>query len=128
MAMEIGLGDQAKQRTMNHDLFIGGVDGLDEAIDQIAQGKLTASIGGHLMEAAWALILIHDYHRGIDFSGSIGVQSMSSLTAINHHNYSRIAPKMRIAELKKIDFRQFSRFYNKNLTKPVVSLKALFSP
>ncbi|KPW00401.1 ABC transporter substrate-binding protein [Pseudoalteromonas sp. P1-8] len=44
--------------------FIGGIDWLDDNLDLIEQQKLTASVGGHFMMGAWALISVIDHHNG----------------------------------------------------------------
>ncbi len=44
--------------------FIGGIDWLDENLALIEQQKLTASVGGHFMMGAWALVSLVDHHNG----------------------------------------------------------------
>ena len=128
-AMSLKIGEQAKNlgRTLNQGLLIGGVDGLDEALQSIESNEMTASMSGHMMEAAFAAVLIHDYHHGIDFSDSIGATIKSKMMAIHHGNIEEIKSKIRFADLIKTDFRSLSRFLNQQRKSPVVDLGNLLN-
>jgi len=70
------------------DVIVGGVDWAPVAYDQVRDGSLTASAGGHFMEGAWALVMLYDHHCGRDFAAT-GVQStFVLLTAENLHEHA----------------------------------------
>ena len=54
------------QREGIDNMLIGGFDWLPEALQQIEAGKFTASVGGHFLMAASAMVKIVDYHQGVD--------------------------------------------------------------
>jgi hypothetical protein len=49
------------------DAWFSGIDTSTEAFEAVKSGRLTALAGGHFMSGAWALVMLHDYHRGRDF-------------------------------------------------------------
>jgi ABC-type sugar transport system substrate-binding protein len=48
------------------EVLVGGVGWSGETIDMVADGSMSAAVGGHFMEGAWAIVLIYDFHNGID--------------------------------------------------------------
>lgn len=54
-------------RAPGRDVLVGGIDWAPQAFDRIREGTLTVSVGGHFMEGAWAIVMLHDYHHGRDF-------------------------------------------------------------
>jgi ABC-type sugar transport system substrate-binding protein len=50
----------------NKPIVIGGFDWLPEALTKIKQGELSASVGGHFLMGAIAIIKIVDFQNGID--------------------------------------------------------------
>ena len=65
---EIGL-------TPGKDIIIGGVDATPEAMEAIEQGTLFATVGGHVLEGGWTVVLLHDFfpwnRRGKDSNSSL---------------------------------------------------------
>lgn len=53
-------------RKPNQDIFIGGFDWVTRAVEAVANGQLSASIGGHKIMGAWALISVALHHQGDD--------------------------------------------------------------
>lgn len=107
------------------DILTGGIDWSPEAIAAVAAGEMTASVGGHFFEGGWALLLIHDYHYGIDFAddpGTISTTRMSAITADNVQTYIKRFDK---PDWSKIDFKRFSKKYNPSLKKYDFSLQTL---
>ncbi|SMF12128.1 ABC transporter substrate-binding protein [Pseudobacteriovorax antillogorgiicola] len=123
MALEVAEIAIKKSLEPNKNIFIGGVDWLDGALTGIENGKIAVSMGGHLMEAAWALILLHDYHHGIDFADSLGTQIQSKMSPIHKDNISHLAKSFRFEQLKTIDFRNLSKVYNKGLKVHITNLE-----
>lgn len=50
------------------DAWFSGINTSTEALEAIKSGRLTSLAGGHFITGAWALVMIHDYHRGRDFA------------------------------------------------------------
>ena len=59
-------------RRPGEDLLIGGVDLVDRALAEVAAGRLEVSIGGHLVDGARALLLLHDHHQKRDLVPRVG--------------------------------------------------------
>lgn len=109
------------------DILTGGIDWSDDGISAVADGEMTASVGGHLFEGGWALLLIHDYHYGIDFAQDPGISSTTEMRAITADNVQNYIEQLRNPDWSKIDFKQFSKKYNPALKKYDFSLKTLLN-
>jgi ABC-type sugar transport system substrate-binding protein len=101
------------------DILITGIDWNPENILRIKSGELLGSIGGHFVEGVWALILIHDYARGIDFApeGLSFLTSMALLNADNVDYYAEYLEKRDPARIRQINYRTFSKVHNPALEK-----------
>jgi ABC-type sugar transport system substrate-binding protein len=99
------------------DILTGGIDWSPEAISAVASGEMTASVGGHFFEGGWALVLINDYHYGIDFADDPGVKSTTKMSAITADNVQTYLKRFNNPDWNKIDFKQFSKKYNPSLKK-----------
>ena len=102
-------------KTPGKDIVIGGFDWNTESIKAIADGRITASMFGHFLEGAWALILVNDYHYGFDFANNPGVRISTPLAIIDASNYERYITLLRKNSWEKVDFRKFSKKYNPEL-------------
>ena len=102
-------------KTPGKDIVIGGFDWNAESIKAIADGRIAASMFGHFLEGAWALILVNDYHYGFDFANNPGTRISTPLAVIDAGNYERYITLLRKDSWEKIDFRKFSKKYNPEL-------------
>ncbi|MGM0508871.1 MAG: ABC transporter substrate-binding protein [Fusobacteriota bacterium] len=114
--MALGVLSGAKEIGMipGEDIFIGGVDWTDDAIDAVKKGELVTTIGGHFMEAAWGVILLHDYLKGYDFKKG-GVIKNTDMYALTKDNYEDMKLVLDKENWSTIDFKRFSRVYNEDL-------------
>jgi ABC-type sugar transport system substrate-binding protein len=64
-ALALEVFKQLKQKGINN-ILVGGFDWLPAVLKQIVAGNITASVGGHFLMAASALVKIVDYHQGVD--------------------------------------------------------------
>lgn len=97
------------------NIYIGGFDWNPESIKAIADGRISASMFGHFLEGAWALILAHDYHHGFDFADDTGVRISTPLNIINAGNYAQYTTLLQEGNWEQVDFRKFSKKYNPQL-------------
>ncbi|HEX7028814.1 MAG TPA: ABC transporter substrate-binding protein [Gammaproteobacteria bacterium] len=102
-------------KTPGKDIYIGGFDWNPESAKAIADGRITASMFGHFLEGAWALILAHDYHHGFDFADDKGVRITTPLNIINAGNYKQYTNLLQEGNWEQVDFRKFSKKYNPQL-------------
>lgn len=127
MALGMVTAARAQGRTPGSDVFIGGVDWSDAGLVAIAQGDLVASMGGHFMEGGWAMVLLHDYHHGRDFSSALGSTIRSEMQVIHKGNVLSYRKSFSGKYADAIDFRKFSRVLNPGLKKYDFSLKAVLN-
>jgi len=114
-AMALGALKAVKQtsKTPGKDIFITGIDWTPEAIEAVQSGDLVATIGGHFMDGAWVMVLLHDYHKGHDFTRTPISHQMMALDADNIDDY---LSKLDEHNWDEINFRKFSKVYNPYLS------------
>lgn len=115
--MSIGVIEAAKEHDLlpGQNLFTGGFDLLPENKKYIETGEMTASVGGHYFEAAWALVLIHDYLNGFDFAteGTTSFTTkMTSQTKEDLTKYNDIYSVLSSSKLDNLDFGSLSKHRN----------------
>jgi len=98
-------------RVAGKDVYVGGFDWSAEGLRAIEEGRLQASAGGHFMEGAWALVLLHDYHKGMDFA-SEGLEYRLPMQLMDATNVGVGRELLAPERWKDIDFKQFSKVYN----------------
>jgi ABC-type sugar transport system substrate-binding protein len=104
------------------DVLIGSVGWANEAIMRVKEKKLVTTVGGHFMDAAWVLILLYDYHNGIDFINDMPKSKMSS---IDINNVDKFLEAFSKKEWDRIDFNKFSKFKNSELKEYDFSLDSV---
>jgi len=98
-------------------IITGGIDWTSEAVEKIKSGHMTASVGGHIMQAAWALVKVYDFHAGHPvFSKGDGAPSynLEVITADNIDAYYFLAQQV---EWSMVDFKKFSLSHPPKKTK-----------
>ncbi|MFE8071758.1 ABC transporter substrate-binding protein [Marinobacteraceae bacterium S3BR75-40.1] len=99
-------------RTVEQDVFVGGVDWTTEGLRAVANDHLTASVGGHFMEGGWAIVLLYDYARGKDFAPTMGTTIRTPMNLATKENAGRFLAQTTANDWSEIDFRQFSRTFH----------------
>lgn len=99
------------------DTLIGAIGWSGEALNDIKDGRINVALGGHLLEAGWALILLHDYHYGIDFKDDIGTVINLPMLALTKDNFGKYEQLISQRKWGAIDFRVYSKIYNTGLKK-----------
>lgn len=94
--------------SINPKMLIGGIDWTVEAINKIKSGELTASVGGHLMQTAWALVKIYDHHHGYNAFVKGANEKTYDLEVINKHNIMRYFILARKLNWQRVDFKRFT--------------------
>lgn len=109
-------GEKQLNLKAGQDYFTGGIGFKQSMLNAIANGQVCATAGGHYIEGAWALVLLYDYLTGIDFMEH-GVELLTPMGLVTKDNIALyldnlIAEKWTSSNLKKIDFRRYSKVYN----------------
>ena len=96
-------------------ILIGGFNWSEDGLKAVANGSMHVLMGGHFFEGAYALILIHDHFHGIDFGPELGYEIKTPLFPITSNNVEEYTKKLSTFNWQKIDFKQYSRHYNRSL-------------
>lgn len=112
-------------RSHNDMIVTGGMDWTIAALESIQRGELTVSYGGHFLEAAWALVMIHDYHHGKDFYDPANPKMRSFLRPIDRFNVEDYLRNFGDQDWTKVDFGKFSMVKNPDLPAYDFTLDAL---
>jgi ABC-type sugar transport system substrate-binding protein len=111
-------------REPGRDVIVGGMDWDARALSAVERGKMVASIGGQILEGAWALALLCDYYHGIDFA-SERVAWRSEMLPLTKETAGTSAKYLGPGNWHKLNIRQFSKFYNPDLKTYDFSIKSL---
>lgn len=96
---------------INKDIFIGGFDWLNTSLFKIKNNEMSASVGGHFMMGAWALISIYDHLHGVQYwPQSTKKQLIFELELVNSKSIEKLTPLMNQNNTAWVgfDFKQFS--------------------
>lgn len=66
--MARAVADEIEALKLESPPLVGGINWDMETASYLEQGKMAASVGGHFLDGAWAVVLLHDYLHGADFS------------------------------------------------------------
>jgi ABC-type sugar transport system substrate-binding protein len=84
------------------DILVGGIDWAQGTFPHIQSGRFATSVGGHVFDGVWALIMLVDAIRGHPAPPRRSLKS--SMVAVTAENLSRYTPVVDEAHLAKVDF------------------------
>ncbi len=115
-SMALGVINQATKYNLqaNTDYVIGVFDWLPEAIIAIKNGNMTASVGGHFMQGAWALTKIYDHHQGKNVFKVDDDTPYVSMQVIDKNNVGYYISLADTLNLDNINFAEFSLSHTAN--------------
>lgn len=90
------------------DVLVGGVDGLTAAMEAISNGKMAATVSGHFIEAAWALLLLFEHYHGKDLLEENGPTLNSRMYLIDAANVATVRSRMNATYFDALDFKSFT--------------------
>lgn len=95
--------------------IVGSFDWAASNVNLIEQGLLEVSLGGHFMEAGWAMIMAYDYMRNHDFAEDTGVLIDTKLGLLNKRNVSLTSPLIKRQKWQIVDFSKYSKCLNPSI-------------
>jgi ABC-type sugar transport system substrate-binding protein len=112
--MALGAMDAARTHglTPSVDFLTVGVGWTEEGIRAVREKEMVATVGGHFMEGAWALIMALDHYNGHAFTQPVQSSHMKAITRDNLDTYR---PVLTQDNWKRVDFRRFSKTCNPDL-------------
>ncbi len=93
--------------TAGTDVFVGGLNWSEKGMQNVANGKMTMTHGGHFLAGAWVMVLLNDYIAGVEVLHDHPEISFR-MEAINQGNLAHFERIFGTRDWKNIDFSQFS--------------------
>ncbi|GEA11848.1 substrate-binding domain-containing protein [Alteromonas sp. KUL49] len=109
---DIAAGSIEVMQSAGKNVTVGSFDWAASNVNLVERGLLEASLGGHFMEAGWAMILAYDYLHGLDFIDETGPLIDTELGLLNAHNVANISPLIAEHKWQNIDFKVYSKCVN----------------
>ncbi|WDP89620.1 MAG: ABC transporter substrate-binding protein [Desulfobacter sp.] len=100
---------EAQSDLYKSKLLFGTFDWGSDIVQLIKEGKIYASVGGHFLNGGWSLILLYDYHHGIDFKDEMGVTIQKPLSVITPDNVVRYESLLSTENWDSINFKEFTK-------------------
>lgn len=114
-SLAFGVRDALQQ--LKPQAITGGVDWTDEGLQAVVDGKITASVGGHFLEGIMAMVMLYDYHHGVDFVTDTGVRLTTPMHVATRASATRVKSSLSAENIRRIDFRKLSKVRTKTLKK-----------
>lgn len=105
---------QTQGGTPGKDALFSGVNTSIEAFEKLRSGQLTALAGGHFLAGAWAMVMLYDYHHGVDFI-SEGLELHRPMFTLFDARSSMQFEKRFNGPSGDLNFRMFSKHLNPKL-------------
>lgn len=125
-----GLALGAKRAIVESDtkmnIIIGGIDWTKNGIDAVKNNELNATVGGHFMNAGFALVLLYDYFHGKDFKNELGTQIQLDMSLLTKENIKEYLDKFTTNNWDKINFKKYSKHLNPTFHTYDFSLDSLY--
>lgn len=99
-------------RTPGKDAFVSAINATQAGLEGLVNGQLTALAGGHHMAGAWAMVMLYDYHHGLDFIDAEGNAELhhSMFVLIDQHSARQLLEQRKAGD--SMDFCPYSRVCN----------------
>jgi len=122
---EMALGALKAVRDRGVQAVVAGMGGFSRALQSIAEGGLAATLTGHHLIGAWALVMLYDHANGIDFAADGGLRRrldyLHVVTKANLRDYENAFSERE----RPIDFRRFSKAHHPDIKRYDFGLSTL---
>jgi len=118
--MARGVISAVKDLGIEKPVFIGGINWDLDSVQAINEGTQAVSVGGHFLEGSWAVLLLHDYLKGIDFSNESN-SFVTPILAITQENNSLLSSFLS-QDPDGVNFKFYSKKYNPDLQRYTLDL------
>lgn len=93
------------------DLYVSALNNSDEVLQAHIDGQIEVLVGGHFTLGGWAMVMLHDYHAGLDFAARGGKDRVDQvLSLLDSKQAARLQQRLKVPGYG-LDFRQFSAVY-----------------
>lgn len=115
---------QAQGGLPGKDALFSAVNTSPAAFENLRSGRLTALAGGHFLTGAWAMVMLFDYHHGVDFV-SEGLELQRPMFHAFDAAKSRQFESTFGPASQHLDFRPFSKYLYPELLRYDFNLQKL---
>ncbi len=107
---------QDKGGVPGKDAVFSGVNTSGDAFEKLREGQLTALAGGHFLAGAWSLVMLYDYHHGVDFA-SEGIEQVRPMFKLfDAHSSAQFEKRFGPHQAtERLDFKPFSKHLHPKL-------------
>lgn len=125
MAFGVMQAAQELAKQPGQDMHFSALNNSSEVLQARIDGRLCVLVGGHFTLGGWAMVMLHDYHAGLDFAERGGKDRVDQVfTLLDKNQADRLHKRLMIPGYK-LDFRQFSAVYRRQITTYDFSIKPL---
>lgn len=111
MAFGVMRAAQELAKQPGKDLYLSALNNSDEVLQARIDGRISVLVGGHFTLGGWAMVMLHDYHAGVDFAEHGGKDRVDQLfSLLDAEQAARLQQRIR-RKGYGLDFRQFSALY-----------------
>ncbi|ALO35574.1 hypothetical protein CMT41_13270 [Colwellia sp. MT41] len=110
-------------KVVGSDILVGGFDWTPKAIASINNNKLTASVGGHFMMGAMAIMAIYNEEQGISHNIFVNEHYNSfELALISQRNINQYIHLLQSETLPQVSFKGLAQLYSTRAGKSSINL------
>lgn len=107
---------QARDGVPGKQVLFAGINTSREALEAVKSGRLAALAGGHFILGAFAMVMIHDHHKGVDFAKDEGLTINASMFILfSAKDVDVFMARYGSDNFDAVDFRRFSKVHNPRL-------------
>ncbi|MBU1283906.1 MAG: ABC transporter substrate-binding protein [Gammaproteobacteria bacterium] len=125
MAFGVMQAAQELGKQPGKDIYLSALNNSDEVLQARIDGKLCVLVGGHFTLGGWAMVMLHDYHAGVDFAARGGKDRVDQLFSLLDAKQAAYLKKRLKVPGYGLDFRQFSAVYRPQIKDYGFSIKPL---
>ena len=107
------------------DIYLAALNNSDEVLQARIDGTLSVLASGHFTLGGWAMVMLHDYHAGLDFAARGGKDRVDPLFSLLDVKQAAHLQKLLKVPGSTLDFRQFSAVYRPQIRDYGFSIKPL---
>jgi ABC-type sugar transport system substrate-binding protein len=115
MAYGIQDGLEEINKALPVDTLVGSIDWSPPTVNEIRKGHIDFSLGGHFMEAGWALMLYADYLAGFDFADSLGTVINVPMSLLSKDNVDTLGAFLSTPKWTSDNLSLYSKALNSDL-------------
>jgi ABC-type sugar transport system substrate-binding protein len=122
--MSLGAIEALKELELHagKDVLVGGIDGSLQGMEAVSLGAMAATVSGHFIEGAWAMVLLYDHNYGVDFVDELGTDIHSKMEVIRAENITPYLDLLKPDYIDQIDFKSYSKVANSKLKRYQLTL------